>query len=247
MKFVRTLCLTGLLLTAARVEAYPLLQLDIVGGSYDPVTQTIVSSGPDLTLIALLTPKGNSDLASLLGDTYYISAAISPQTGPTGGDLGSFTFGSETFSATSGMQYGVPPIEASGVVGDPGDLPTHSVFPTFFQEFGFQFTQAQRTVSYDSAENPSGLQPTSATTGVSYYALFNITTSLVGSNVLHFDLYNTLIKNCRNQNCSPDEDIDGFAPFSHDAQSTNSVPEPETLGFLATGAIVAVLMLRRMA
>jgi hypothetical protein len=246
MKLVRTLCLTGLLFCAAKAEAYPLLQLDIIGGSYDPVTQTIVSSGPDLTLIALLTPRPNDNLASLLGDTYYISAALNPQTGPTGSALGSFTWNGTNYNATENMQYGRPPLEASGAGGDAGDLSPHSVFPTYFQEFGFQFTNAQRAVSYDSAETPGGLVTTTDTSRVSYYALFNITTSLVGSNVLHFDLYDTLIRNCSQSGCTPDEDVDGFAPFSHDAQ-TRSVPEPETLGFLATGAIVAVLMLRRMA
>ena len=59
-------------------KLYPLLQLDIVAGTYDPVTQTTIAGGPDFTLIALLTPKATDNLATLL-DTYYISAALMPR------------------------------------------------------------------------------------------------------------------------------------------------------------------------
>ena len=42
-----------------------------------------------------------------------------------------------------------------------------------------RFSSPQRTFNGD---NPGGLTPTSATTGISYFATFNVTTALAGSN-----------------------------------------------------------------
>src|SRR5436190_4037817 len=161
---------------AAHAEAYPILQLDIIGGHYDPTTQTIVSGGPDFTLVAVLTPKNNTSaatLSSILNDTYYISAAVTPQTGPTDVSLGSFSWNSNNFLVTEDMIYGTPPLENLDAHADPGDLAPHGVFPTFFQEFSFQFAPTNRTVTYDSSVHPSGLNPTTSTSNVSYFATFN--------------------------------------------------------------------------
>jgi hypothetical protein len=241
---------------AARAQAFPTLQLDIVGGYYDPVTETIVSSGPDFTLVALLTPKNNdsaADVAALLNTTYYISAAVNPPAGPAASNLGSFTFDTVNYNVTGDLTYGTPPIElytaAGADVPPAGDLQTHSIFPTYFAEFAFNFTADQRTLQYDSAENPGGLSPTTLTDQrqVSYYQTFNITTSLTGGGTaIHFDLYNTFIANCAIAgNCVWDEDIGLNAPFSHDAQSASSVPEPQTLMVLSTGLLLAGRLLAR--
>jgi hypothetical protein len=247
-KFLKIAVCLVCLLSARSVGAYPLLQLDIVDGYYDPVTDTIVSSGPDFTLVALLTPRWNSNVGALLADTYYISAAVDPRLAPPGATLGSFTWNDTPYDVTGDMTYGTPPLEASGAVRDSGDLSPHGIFPTYFSEFSFQFSPDNRTVAYDSQDDPGGLDPTTATNNISYFATFNLTTSLSGDNVLHFDLYDTYIKDCsRNRTCVPDEDIDHFAPFSHDAQSTNSVPEPHTLLTLATGLLFASRLIPRKA
>ena len=247
MKLVTSLCITGVLLMAAKAEAYPILQLDIIGGHYDAATQTIVSTGPDLTLVAVLTPQNNEDIAPYLNDTYYISAAVSPSHGPEDTNLGSFTWNGTNYDVTEDMTYGTPPLEIGEADRDPGDLSYHSVFPTFFSEFAFQFSPDNRTVSYNSADNPGGLTPTSATTNVSYFATFNITTALIGTNVLHFDLYNSYLVACRrNQVCSPDEDVNLFAPYSHDAQSNVAqVPEPQSLLVMSMGLLFAGRMMLR--
>jgi hypothetical protein len=243
--FFVVLCLSA----ADAVEAYPLLQLDILGGHYDASTQTIVSDGPNFTLVALLTPKNNSSVESLLNDTYYISAAISPNVSEPGADLGTFSWNSTSYDVTGDMTYGTPPVEGSGLAtGDPGDLAPHSIFPTYFREFEFQFSPTATTVSYNSQDDPGGLTPTSSTTGISYYATFNVTTELTGSNVVHFDLYDTLLRNCaRTRTCTPDEDIEHFAPFSHDAESSNthSVPEPQSLLLVSAGMLLASRALKR--
>ena len=178
-----------LTLAAASVEAYPILQLDILGGLYDASDETIVSDGTDFTLVALLTPQGNHSALGLLD----------------------------------------------------------GVFPTFFREFGFSFSPSNRTVSYNSEDNPGGLTPTSATTGINYFATFNVTTALAESDTLHFDLYNTTIRACgRNQGCFLDRDAALNAPFSHDAESSNQkVAEPGSLLLMSIGLLIAAKSLRR--
>jgi hypothetical protein len=226
-----------LTLAAATAEAYPILQLDIIGGHYDAATETIVSGGPDFVLVALLS---HAD-ADLLADTYYISAAVSPNPGPAGGDLGNFSWNGTNYDVTDDMTYGTPPLEASGATHDGGDLPGHGIFPTFFREFSFQFSTANRTEEYNTEDNPSGLTPTSATTNVAYYALFNITTGLTGDNVLHFDLYNSAVRR------NGDEDVDRHAPFSHDAESSNQkVAEPGSMLLMSMGLLFAARSMRRL-
>ena len=96
----------------AKAEAYPVLQLDIVGGYYDSATQTTTSTGSEFQLVALLTPNGNTSLADLLAETYFISVALTPQTGPTGiSSLGSFSWDGTSYDVTDDMVYGVPPME----------------------------------------------------------------------------------------------------------------------------------------
>ena len=247
MRYFRIVALVVFLFASARAEAFPALQLDILGGYYDPFTQTIVSGGPDFTLVALLTPNPlRNNLAELLNTTYYISAAISPEVGPSGSNLGSFTWDGTNYLVTGDMTYGTPPLELAGASHDSGDLGEHLIYPTYFTEFAFQFSSESRTISYDSARDTGALAPTSATTGISYFATFNITTALQGSNVLHFDLYNSYLQNCsRAGTCALDEDIAWFAPFSHDAESENRIPEAQSLLLMSTGLLVAGRLFRR--
>jgi hypothetical protein len=225
--------------------AVPLLQLDIAGGYYDTSTQTIIASGPVFTLTAVLTPSQNAtatDIANLLNDTFYISAAVTPQYGPTDG--GSFVFNGQTVDVIGDMVYGTPPMDTPGLIQttDPGDLAPHAIYPTYFSEFGFQFSPVNRALEYNTADNPGGLTPSA--TGTSYYANFSVDTRLLDpSYAIHFDLYDTFLRNCsRNLTASgcTDVDIDHFAPFSHDAQSP-PVPEPASMLLLGSGIGAGVL------
>jgi hypothetical protein len=246
---------------ASRAEAIPLLQLDMKGGVYDPVTQTIVASGGAFELYAILTPKTNAtaaDIAALLADTFYVSVAITPQLS-TPSSLGSFTFGQTGSTATTvsvtgdgpggdmDMTYGVPPLEnfLSLQGHDPGDLAQHGVFPTYFAQFAFNFTSASQTLPYDVQNNPGGLTPTA--NGGAYYISFSGNSSLLAAGYnLHFDLYSSEVLNCGKKgfpNCS-DVDVDKFAPFSHDA-GTTQVPEPSSALFAALGLAAAVARFRR--
>lgn len=226
--------ITGALFTLAALgciplEAYavPTLQLDIAGGGYDNGTETIVTSSDTFTLYALIKP----DSKNTLGDTYYISAAISPQISSSA-SLGSFVFNGTTIDVTSGMEYGVPPLEAI-LAADPGDLPTHGIFPTYFKEFEFQFNSVNRIASYNSQDRAisgTALNTAYASNGGMYFASFDVDTSLLSSGYeIHFDLYNSSVKR-------GDVDVTKFAPFSHDAETTStSVPEPGTLLLMGTG------------
>lgn len=235
--------ITGTLLTLGvlgciPLEAYavPTLQLDIAGGGYDYGTETIVTSSDTFTLYALLKP----DTKNKLSDTYYISAAITPQVSSPA-SLGSFVFNGTTVDVTSGMVYGVPPLEEI-LAFDKGDLPTHGIFPTYFREFEFQFNSANRIASYNSqdrAQDGDAINTDYASNGGLYFASFDLNVaSLAPGYELHFDLYNTSLKN-------GDVDVTKFAPFSHDAETTTSVPEPGTLLMMGSG-LTALYFSRRL-
>lgn len=213
--------------------AYPTLQLDIMGGTYDPITETIISPGTKFTLIALL----EENKSNFITDTYYISAALAPKRDEAG-SVGSFSFNGIEKVATRDMVYGTPPLET--IVDtqgwDKGDLPSHGIFDTYFAEFGFQFSPLNRATAYDTAVKTGyGLTPNPL--GSMYYATFNIDTSRLNQEyVLHFDLYNTKLKS------DGDIDITQFAPFSHDAQS---VPVPEAATIFSLGIGLAGFLLNR--
>lgn len=233
------------LLVTATADAYPLLQLDLKGGTYDPATQTIVAPGGAFELFAILTPRARasqSDIDALLNTTYYVSVALTPKVGPTGSDLGSFTFGqtgsTQTYSATSSLVYGTPPIEAMQATTDPGDLPGHGIYETYFTEFAFTFSPLDRADSYNTADDPGG--PTLNAGGGSYYASFLGNSTLLASAYnLHFDLYDEIAGKCAKNGSCTDLDVDHFAPFSHDAQTTERIPEPTTAVFLLLGSALA--------
>lgn len=57
---------------AVTVHAVPALQLDIVGGTYDPMTEDIVSSAPVFDLVAVLNPTaGNAPPAMPRSTSLY--------------------------------------------------------------------------------------------------------------------------------------------------------------------------------
>ena len=208
-------------------HAYPTLQLDILGGTFDWQTETVTASAESFVLYALIIP----DSKNTLTDTYFISAALTPESGPTDVDAGSFTFNGATIDVSDDMTYGVPPLEVNLALQgfDAGDLAKHDIFPTFFSEFGFQFNPANRATGYNTQDD-TGVGPILNPDGSMYFAAFAFDVSgLAPGYGLHFDLYNTKVK-------SGDVDVTQFAPFSHDAQ-TRKVPEPASLILVGVGLL----------
>jgi hypothetical protein len=222
-------------------SAAPLLQLDIAGGVYDPVSQTITATSNIFTLSAILTPKSTDSalkIAERLGQTYYVSAALTPSPGTSGATAGSFSINGVTTQATANMTYGVPPIERlSSLQGaDPGDMPGHGIYPTFFTQVAFQFSASSTATTYNSAVNTGGLTPNSG--GQSFFVNFAIDTSLLDpAYQLHFDLYDAFVAKC-GMGCL-DVDTEHWAPFTNDAQSRQAIPEPSNSLLMSMGVFLA--------
>lgn len=216
--------------------AVPTLQLDIEGGTYDPVTGTIIASGTPFTLYALLTPGPNDSVSTMLAETYYVSAALTPQVSSPS-SLGSFTFAGNTVNVTSDMTYGTPPIATVDQ-----DLPSHGIFPTYFSEFAFQFSSANQIAPYNTATQTGGTAGGGFLSGTgTYWASFGVDVSALSAlEQLHFDLYTYGDLSGNNNKTG----ITEFAPFSHDAQSA-PVPEPATMLLFGTGLVGLAGMARK--
>lgn len=239
-----------------------MLDLDASNVSYNGTIQT---TDDTFSVYAYLAPKNNESLADvndLLADTYYVSIALTPKTGPIGGMFGSFDVDSTTVTVTGDMTYGAPPL-----TGDPsplweaGDLAKHGIFETFYYEVAFQFDASDVTLVYDTQttrfadgfdDSVTQLFCEQNIGDCMYFVELEIDKTLLNSALqLHFDLYNTGLRECRNNpNCDPnDMIIDGdpyaFAPFSHDAETI--IPEPNGLMLFAAGLLVAGYALRRQA
>ena len=246
-----SLALGAVLALSSTTDAAPLLQLDIAGGVYDTSTRTITATANPFTLYALLTPDAGDNLQKRLDKTYYISAAISPQISE-GRDLGSFSWNGTQVDVTDDMTYGKPPLERfSALQGhDSQDLGNHEgLYPTYFTEFAFTFSSLTRVETYDTSVDRSG--PVASPTGGSYLAAFSVDTSLLNPNfVVHFDLYDEIVRSCgvgelaaTNDPACSDIDVRNFAPFANDAQSP-PVPEPASMLLLAAGTGVGALRRR---
>ena len=281
---IKTMAAAGIgaaLLAASPAMAVPALQLDIGGGVYvnspsDPFVngETTVAQSSAFTLYAYAKI---GDEAEILADKYRVSMAVLPSLDVAGAaDLGSFTFHQvaspnnaapaapsvvlnplnggdlNTIEVTGEMNYGTPPFET---ILDQNDLGSHSVFDTFYVEHEFMFDTAQRSGEYDVELN-TGIGPQALGAKNMFYIAFNVDVSnLSPGYAIHFDLYNTKLKD----KPQPDVAIDMFAPFSHDAQSWEgdgpppifiqpvATPEPVTgmLSLMGIGALGLSLKRRR--
>jgi hypothetical protein len=235
IRFTRGAVASLLLAASTTALALPELQLTIPGGSYNGSLETTVTSGQAFDLYALFDPKKDS-----LTDTFYISFALelgladAPVTGAVVNG-GSFVFNGNTIDVTADM-----------IQGTPGGLPTHGDFPTWYQDFAFQFIgdAAHSTTGFDAQTTTPASIAGGCTTGCVYFMPFTINTSLLNSAyTIHFDLYDQATRNGASNGVN--------APFSHDAQSATGgctdvpctptprgvVPEPATLALLAAGLL----------
>lgn len=231
-KALLTIC-CGIALATSSAYAVPALQLDILGGTYDSGSGTIIASGNPLTLVALY--DSSQPLAT---SSFFISAAIVPKTSDIN-SFGSFSINGTTYSGADGnVRFGTPPVSAVS----PNLLPDHGIFPTVYAQIGFSFNPLNTALSYDSSANPGGL--TADPTGTLQYVEFTVDVSgLVAGDILHFDLYDDLVNNHPLSSTSSD-----YAPFSNDAASGLSVPDGGmTLGLLGLACLAIVGIQRRIA
>ena len=227
------------------------MQLGIAGGTYGAGTQTIIASSDSFSLYAYLI----ADAGNPINDIYGLSMAVTPQANSPA-TLGSYTVNGNVIDVTSGMTYGIPPIDATIETtngDDSHDLASHSIFPTYFSETTFSFSASNESGVFNTADFPAfGPQ---AGTGM-YYAKFDIdVTNLDKNYAIHFDLYNTKLITCKSKDkvCVPGNlDITQFAPFSHDAESgpggggpPNETPEPAPMFLLGLGLFGMAWMRRK--
>jgi hypothetical protein len=247
--------LVSILGLAGTSLAVPQLQLDIIGGTYDEASETIIAPAGDMIdLVALFTPNGNpsqTEIEAMLGGTFYISAALIGAGEAEEGSLGAFSIDDTTVSVPGDMEYGVPPVEQPG--GDQGfdshDLSQHGIFETYFYELDFGFSPDDTAITYNTQDMPGGL--VASEDGETFYRTFSIdTTNLAAGSQLHFDLYTTdldsgpeLLAQPLNNNNDVDRVL--FAPFSHDAETNRLLPEPTMLWLLAAGFLGVGLTRRR--
>ncbi|HEX2655787.1 MAG TPA: choice-of-anchor N protein [Xanthobacteraceae bacterium] len=213
--------------SAVNALAIPALQLDISGGVYDTVDETTFATSPVFTLRALL--RDNQPF----NNPYYISAAISPQLAELPiPDIGSFTFAGTTYTGAA-LHWGTPPSNVPD--NQPGDLAPHSVFPTYYFEYAFDFTGAPVMAAYNTATGATA-------NGQVYYRDFTVDiTQLLPGYSVHFDLYDERVRRGTYT-------VDDFAPFSHDASSGTNTRVPDSGSSLILVGLAAALMLgaRRM-
>jgi hypothetical protein len=217
----KTLLIAGAIASMAlSARAIPTLQLDAAPATYDPVSETTISTTPTFTLYALL-----NGLTPTPGDTYAVVASLEPaQLSPA--SLGSFVFNGTTVPVTSGM-----------TLGNPG-LPPHGVYPTYYRSFAFSWNPANRFNNYDvSLVGGTHTGPTPNALGNSLYMAFNVDiTGLAAGHTLWFDLVEY---NAAGQ-------VVQFAPFSHAAQGGRlSVPDGGSTAILLGFAMLGLGWARR--
>jgi len=233
-------------ITAAQAE--PSLQVDILSltTTYDNVNDDVVTQNSQFTL-RLLGGAGTGK-AVTLNTEYRMSVALTPKTGPSSSNLGSFLLNGTEIDVTADMTFGTPPIE---LFANNETLPSHDIFETFFIERSFQWDPLDLTQINNVENNPG--DSTGACDPNFESCLFFLDFSVDVTNLspdveLHFDLYEPTFDAISGEI----EGISSKAPFSHDA-STNGrvppppgggIPEPTTIALFGMG-LIGLGMLRR--
>jgi hypothetical protein len=222
--FLSVLISVSIISTAAAV---PSLQLFIDGATYDWGTQTWVtqSGGFDLYVVSAKTAKSDVIVSMALAQT-------------DNRDNVDINFDGNAIHQSDWL-WGYAPVGNEPDIWNGGeDLPRHGIFPTWYTQM--------HTGAYDFASAVGDVQPNSegdywnpatglgVTTAFGQIKRFHVETGGTFS-FIHFDAY-TL---------NPDGSIDQFAPFSHDAETVSSVPEPGTLALLSTGLLGLGIYVRK--
>jgi hypothetical protein len=190
-------------------DAVPTLQLFIAGGTYDNATQTWVTNANSFDLYVIGANEALNDV--------IISMALNlPQTDDPNG-LATITI--------DGTPYN------TWTYGTPNMLPPHDIYPTWYSEFNagdFGLVGGVANTNWPDYYDPSTQGYLTGSNTLGEFRSFHVDIS--GTDYAHFDGYFyfqdkrgvTKIK---------------FAPFSHDAESSNTIPEPGTLALLGLGGL----------
>lgn len=211
----------GVGLSMDTATAIPMLQLDIAGGVYDPVSQTVETSNPKFDLVALLNLDSKAkNQGYTLGGITSSTTVTHPNTTTTVKNgstttttkitevdtivektVGYYISAALLPSTSAGGDFGSFTFDGQNVLvtsgmsyGTPGSLPPHEVFPTYYKVFG-SFTFPNVTVPvYDVAAKNNSLDDSSDdSSGVLYEKVFNVDlTGLEIGRTMHFDLFGTL-------------------------------------------------------
>lgn len=213
----------GSIFAAAPVHAVPVLQLTILGGTYDNADESTHANTNPFTLVALL--KGS---AADLATTYFISLALFPTSGSPSGSIS--VGGLAGFSNLTATQ----PLH----VGTPSGLPSHGVFPAQFAEVSFNFSGLTTNEFDAQTTTPSSITGPCNINKCLYYASFSITDSMDNASI-HFDLYG-------GGKFAPfSHDAQSGRELAPCTQDCGDIPEPGTLAMLGLGAVVAAAAKRR--
>jgi hypothetical protein len=214
------------------VAAVPTLQVYIDGATYDPVSETWITTATSFDLWVLgVSPVDNVMLsvAFMTGETGSIT--LTPTTaGDFDGVLGdddTSTPGAPVFLGTS-ADGDIP------VRGDGSLLPTHGVYGpgVSFLEYDLgDFTLTDSPIG-DYQGIPASFP------AIGQINVYSVVLTGFASGV-HFDTYDSTVTG---KNGSQVKYV--FAPFSHDAGA--SVPEPSAGGLLAAGVLASWLWRRSM-
>ena len=202
----------GLALLSSQAFAVPRLQLDIASPNsyYDNADESIMTTDSQFTLRSFLNDSDPSGL-------FFLSVAVSPkQDGSSVPDIGSFTVEGVTYSAAD-MVWGTPPPDFE-------DLSGHGIFDTYYLELAVTFNTGATVALYNTQD---GVSSTVAGQTMMFDDLAFDVSNLAADYQLHFDLYEF--------DDAARRTVVDKAPFSHDAGTNVSVPEPATLALLGLG------------
>ncbi|SYZ73608.1 conserved exported hypothetical protein [Candidatus Zixiibacteriota bacterium] len=213
MKKTLLLPLLAVFIISGSAFAVPDLQLFIAGATYDNVTDTWVthSSTFDLYVIGANQVMSNVQVSMALN----LDQSVDPN--------GTASIG------VNGTLYD------SWIYGTPNFLPTHDIFPAWYTTFNagnFGFIGRVGDVAPPYNYDPSAMGYLSTGNAWGQYKRYSI--SLSGIDYTHFDSYFYY----NNSFGSSGHTKIKFAPFSHDAESSNNVvPEPTTLALFGIGTL----------